>query len=349
MASVMSDTNVLVYQLVDPSILLEDQNVYAQHLKAVGPGRPMKPSFRMSPFGGIRYFDEGRTGSAARPELVPADEQSAKDAATKYLQAVNAATASWRDSHGVDVARHPNLFPPSMVHLRSRPVRRRGSRSTDYWISLWGLELQTSQNGDAGRSAVIGATVQLSIGARGYVLGVVSTVRPAVGTRIRPLIPWTPTDPNQEAPIFVYLAEGAEQPQPFLAPCWADVSSVGEEEGHDKRTFWPACDHAVLVEIEVVRSEGTVQLRARLPQSPQQIAYADDERIWSVRWLIADLDAVVEGTHKTLNTLTATLETPGLYHVEVEVKQLATGVIQTTYATVPVRSSPGGSTPPLVS
>jgi hypothetical protein len=331
-------SRVLVYRLYEPDELDHRSFTLERLLVAGGPGRPIRAQFQAMPAGCFRYFDRGRMGRNERGDLLPRDEAAARRVAFEYMRGVNEAAARHRSARALDVGRHPDPFPLAALRPgRAWRVRSPEAGTDDHWMTSWTVWLPVSMLPRSRQVPVIGATVEVRVGARGQVVGVVSRARPWHAVMSRPAFAWGADDPHggHDRPELVYIADNPHEPQRFWSPCFA-VASHGENGGHAHRQLWPACDHTVMPELVVQHHEGEATVRALVLTAGRKTRLVEHGRDWVVRWSTATLEQFAAGERRLVEASAAPLPDTGLFHVELTVEHTLTGAIRSTYAQVPV-------------
>jgi len=338
---------VLVYRLYEAGELDDWAAAVERHLMAPGPGRPIDPWFASMPGGCFRYFDRGRLDTNERPDLLPRGEEVALRSAVDYMRAANHAAARHRQSRGLGVADHPDPFP--LQSLRPGAARRVRSRRTDrddHWLTTWAMWLPASTVPMDRRAPVVGAVVEIRVGASGQVVGVVSRARPWQAVLSRPAFTLaqdhdhaTRHDHADEAHMLVYVADHPDEQQRFWSPCYA-VSPDDEEHEHAARRLWPACDHTLLPEILIERQEGEATAWARMATAQREVVVLEHGRDWRLQWSVATLSQFIAGERRSLEATSAPLPGTGLYQVELLVEHVATGALRSTHIQASILGQP---------
>jgi hypothetical protein len=271
------------------------------------------------------------------------------------MRGVNEAAARYRQSRGIERSRHPDPFPlATLAPTAARRVRSRRTGRDDHWLTTWSAQLPSTPGPEGGRSSVVGATIELRVGAGGQVLSVVSRVRPWRESFARPCFDMSQTNGDHghhddgdhehhdagdhqgsdEEPAIVYVSDNPHEAMRFLAPCWAIPPA--DEESHHARRLWPACDHTVLPEILVTDQRGEASVSAQVLTGKYEVVDAPHGDEWRVRWSVATLAGFIAGERRVNDGSSAPLPGPGVYHVGLELEHLETGALRSTYSQIAV-------------
>jgi hypothetical protein len=208
------------------------------------------------------------------------------------------------------------------------------------------------------------------------VLALVSAIRPIVGRIIRPAfaLPNANHDDQQkhddggghehsdegghhehagaphgpgksDAPVIVYVLEGPDSPQRFLAPCYVDPAiledpersrsaSGGHEHGHGN--LLPACDHTLMPRLIVEQGESGARVRVVLHGDRGAVVTPATNADYRLMWAVATQDEFVEGEYFEDDAAVLELPAPAIYHVELTLEHVPTEAIVTTYDYIPV-------------
>lgn len=323
---------VLVYRLYESQDLSERDTMVERYLAGAGPGQAIEPQYASLGGGCFRWSDTGRLDRNTRPDLLPRNEVDARKAAISFMTKANEAASRYRTQRGLNIEQHPNPFAlESLLPGSARRVRSRVSGHDDHWMTSWNIWLPSSHSQT--RSLVVGATLEIRLGARGQVVSVVSYVRPWRAVVSRPALPW-PQDEHghKDEPALVYVADPPSERLRFLSPCW--LVPPDDEEDHHARRLWPACDHSVLPEIVIEEHDGTATAWPVVltPDGGSFVTEHGDE--WKVRWAIASLEQFIRGDVEASSGTNAHLRGPGLYQVALEVEHVPTGAVRSTHRQV---------------
>jgi len=341
---------LLVYRLYEQHELEERDAALERHLAAPGPRAPLEPLFSALPGGCFRWEDAGRVHGDGATGLFPPTAGAARGAAAAYMRAANEAAARFRQARGIERRRHPDPFPTaSLTPGIARRVRSRTTGRDDHWLTTWSILLPSTPGSEGGRSLVLGATVEVRVGAGGQVVGVVSRVRPWRSALVRPALELThlEDDGNEhttDEAAIVYVSDNPYEPLRFLAPCWA--TEPEDEESHHARRLWPACDHTVLPEIFVEEQRGEATASARVLTERYQVTPVEHGKDWRVRWSVATLAEYIAGRRRITEGSFVPLPGPGIYQVELELEHLPTRALRSTHRQVSILLPPSESRQP---
>lgn len=351
---------LLVYRLAEPQTILDAASAIETAIIASCPLTPISPELSISAQGCVRFVDHGATVRPGAPGLLPRTDQAAATIARDFLRRANAAV------NQATAGRIRDLFQlAGLQHGTTKLYHSPQTREPDFWLSTWLLSLPSRSFGRHELAPVMGGTVYVRIGDDGRVIGLISAVRPIVGSLSRKAFPFAShdddhhgdgdadhhddTDHHDEAdqhdhldqsPIIVYVAEGPDCPQRFLSPCYVDPAALDSEQQqiheHGHGQLWPACDHTLILQISVFQREDGASVRALITGPGGKLNVIDEQREYRVLWGVATQSEFIEGEFRAEESTALELAAPGLYHVELTVEHLETECIATTYAHIPV-------------
>lgn len=201
---------------------------------------------------------------------------------------------------------------------------------------------------------MFGGEVELRIGPRGQVVGVVSHIRPwtAVFPRQALAPPRTGEDDhshddlheNEAArPRLCYVMEAMRSPQRFLSPCWVRPRIADEPHTHrdPTRRLFPATDLSLIIELDVQHGDDDATVRVIALGAAGKASLLQHGGAWRVAWRWATLDGFARGGAERSNGSSVRLPGPGLYQVEVVIEDLARENVQSTCAQIPVLPKDG--------
>lgn len=337
------DDRLLVHELIEPRLIVDAADAIESAFVASCPLPPLSARVSISAQGCLRFVDIG--AQAAPSGVLPRTDRAAATIARDFLQratdAVNRATQG----------RVRDLFQrAALQHGTTRRYGSPQSRAPQTWVSTWQLNLASHAFGRHALAPVLGGTVSVRIGGDGRVVGLVSAVRPVVGRVARPALAYArqahggaeaargPAPAATPAPTVVYVAEGPECPQRFLAPCYVDPAALDPEHqtthGHAK--LWPACDHTLIVQISVFQREDGASLRAMRALAGGELGVLDGRPPYRVLWGVATQAEFIDGNFRIEGGAALELDRPGLYHVELTVEDTDNGSVATSFVYVPV-------------
>lgn len=336
----MSD-RVFVYQLFEQTKLDALAERLGGYLAAVGPGRPIEAAFEALPDGGFRYADNGRFSRGDAPDLLATNAEAARREALAFMRGVNEAAARDAQRTGRDPSHEPRPFPVDfLVPGGTRRVRVPNTKIDDHWLTCWRARLPVMPGPRTPAAPVVGATIEVRVGARGQVVMVVSRVRPWQAAAMRPAYTWKPNDEGgkhhdekgraHEPPALIYLSDNPGEPQRFLSPCFL-VPPSNEEHRHGGRRLFPACDHTVLPEIIVRERRGERTAIAIMPNAQGTIDLLQHGRDWRLTWSLATLSDFISGEMATSEGTSLSLPGMGLFQIAVLVENRRNGAIRSTH------------------
>ena len=195
--------------------------------------------------------------------------------------------------------------------------------------------------------------MELRVGARGRVIGVISRARPWRSIASTAVLPWE-AEADQHAddghgdhhhgatgtasePEVVYICDQLDEPQRFLAPCW--LIPPADDRAHHSRRYWPASAHTLIPEIQLGRTGGRLVAHAVVMQSRQVRTAVPHGRDWRIRWSVATLPEFLAGERRVVESTELVLPIPGLYQLELHVEHIGTGAIRTAQRQVVARDA----------
>ena len=348
---------VFVYCLYDEDALEERNAALAEYLAPPGPGSPIDLWVEPLPGGCFRWEDAGRLRRTEWSAPLPESAADARRSAAAYMRAANEAAARLRGERGLDRARHPDPFPiDSLEPVETRRIRSNSDDSYDQWLTMWRTVLPSGAGKGRDRALVIGAIVEVRVGAGGHVVAGVCRARPWRAVAARPALSYAAENGashhhrgevshgdhdhgghahNGEQPVIVYILDNPYEPQRFLAPCWL-IAPSAEEEDHHARRLWPASDHTVLPEIFVEQHGDEATVWPLVLAAGRQVVAVEDGEDWRVRWSVAGIADYGAGERQILRGTNAPLPGPGIYYVELQLEHLPTGAVRSTYQQIAV-------------
>jgi len=370
-----AEQELIVYDLIDPQLIWDAAVAIEDAVLASCPLPPISGQVSISAQGCLRFIDPGAVKSAGSSGVLPRTDRAAATIARDFIQ--RATDAVNRATHGQvrDLFNRSNLQHGG-TKLYSSPK----TRAPEVWVSIWQLSLPSHSFGSHALAPVIGGTVTIRIAGDGRIVGLISTVRPIVGRFGRPPYRFSDhehrampegahddgngdghaddhepadeatdhpsdTQTSADAPIVVYVAEGPECPQRFLAPCYVDPAALDPEHvtahGHSHSKLWPACDHTLIVQISVFQREDGASLRAILAGPGGEQIVIGEQQPYRLFWGFANQAEFIEGTLQVDEGPALELNSPGLYHVELTVEHVDNGCFATTFVHVPVLGNAG--------
>jgi hypothetical protein len=256
----------------------------------------------------------------------------------------------------MDRARYPDPFPiESLEPVETRRIRSHTDDRDDQWLTTWRTVLPSGAPEARDRALVIGAIVEVRVGAGGHVVAGVCRARPWRAVAARPALNYVAEQvqshqhhgdgshpgahrghgEHDAQPPIVYIQDNAYEPQRFLAPCWL-IPPRDQEEDHHARRLWPASDHTVLPEIFVEQRRGEATVWPLVLAAGQQVVAVEDGEDWRVRWSVAGIANYGDGERRIIRGTNAALPGPGVYYVELELEHLPTGAVRSTYQQIAV-------------
>lgn len=331
----ITDPRVRAYRLCGSDALDARDRLIAQFLPAVGAGRALAPSYAAFGDGAFRYVDTGRLYANDAPHLLARDDNAAKRAALEAMRAVN--ELATREVERTGAIAVPAPFPIDfLVPGAARKIRVPGSDREDHWLTLWGVRVPSLVGAANVRSPIIGATLDVRIGAGDRIVGVTSRIRPWDAIVTRPAFaPFATQGDAGATPPIVYVSDQPGEPLTYLAPCYL-VPPESEEKGDGLRRLYPACDLTLLPEIFTFTREGETTAIAIAPNAAGKADVLSHGDEYQVTWSIASLTDYIAGTRRIVQASSLALPGPGIHQLELLVVQPRTGACRSTHVQVSV-------------
>ena len=333
--AVTADDRVRAYRLCSADVLEARDRLVAQFLPAVGTGRALAPSYAPFGDGAFRYADDGRLYANDTPHLLASDDNAAKRAALEGMRAVNALAAREVERTGAAAVPAPFCLD-FLVPGAARKIRQPGSGRDDHWLTLWGVRVPSLVGATNARAPVIGATLDVRVGAGGRIVGVTSRIRPWDAVITRPAFAPVPAQGEDDATApIIYVSDQPGEPLTYLAPCYL-VPPESEEHGHGLRRLYPACDLTLLPEIFTFEREGQTIAIAIAPNAAGKADVLEHGDEYQLTWSIASLTDYLEGSRRIVQASTLAMPGPGIHQVELLVVQPRTGARRSTHLQISV-------------
>ena len=243
MAGKIASDAILAYTLIEPDRIAGRVDVIAGALFGMRSAVDGARSLTSSPLSALVHFSDGerifRTTSVG---VLPPDANAAQKIAERFI-----VDGRKRLGRGEDYL--AALFPP-LAHESTRAIRSPRSIYLDHWVSLFSCRVVS---GIGPPAPVMNGVVEIRVGAEGRIVGLTSTWRPLAGTVRSNYVP-----PPVEAPdaALVYLIEGSQAPQRFLAPYYLSMGNDGDG------LLWPASGHSLVVDVNGEETGDEVALYA---------------------------------------------------------------------------------------
>ena len=237
-----------------------------------------------------------------------------------------------------------------MRPVETRLVYAAGSGQPDHWVSRWLVYLPslpriTASNSRPEHIPVVGAVIEVRIGAHGYVIGVSSSWRP--WTKRQLVLKYAPPEGGEShhqmsgvsgreaMPLLYYVVYGMDEPQRFIAPYYG-VPPVGNAHAPSSLSR-PASEFSLFVMIRPAAFErGGVRLGAFSMDRQGEFQRVMNNEVWRVSWQYCRLDQFFSNGLRESNLDELVLTNTGVYHAEVMIENLSTSAVASTYQVLPV-------------
>lgn len=243
----MADRNtsgtILVYSLVEPDRIAARVDAIAGALFGIRNAVDGARSLTISTLSALMHFRDGdRLFRARSPGGLPPSADAAQKTAERFI-------ADGRKRLGAASDGLAALLPP-LVHESTKAVRAPRAAYPDHWVSIFSARVAS---GVGPPPPVMNGLIEIRVGTEGRIVGLTSTWRPLAGTVRSNYVP-----PPVEAPdaALVYLIEGSQAPQRFLAPYYLSMGNDGDG------LLWPASGHSLVVDVNGEETGDEIELSA---------------------------------------------------------------------------------------
>jgi len=333
---------VSVYELLEPEKIAQNKDAIRLALSKESSGRPIDLNFHLSPNSGcFKFFDEKKIWKNDKPLALPKKLNEIIKVVSEYFQNVNQRIADFRRGSKIINSDLPDPFPKDLLsHQFSYPMIKSGDTFPDHWISNWMLFLPAMVDDEINNGhkfPVYGGNVEVRIGSNFQIVGLVSNLRP--WTRSFNVEGFHHSDSHHEKhhehPPFFFVSDSPTEQQNFLAPFYHQDTKATSHHGS---AIAPSCMFALLINIGIIQDDKQkgVKLFAMVMDSEGNMVPVTNKAEWKKDWLYKKMGSVFLTDPVKSKNETIHLETTGVYHVELLIEHIPTGVCRTTYKQVAV-------------
>jgi hypothetical protein len=305
----MTSQSICLYRLVPPSQLIDAQEQLGEILFQVRPGDQERQMSVSTSSGCLYFVDSGKLWANAGGSM-PRTARDAEVAARKFIEASNRRASG----SALPTLAGTTIFPTDARLILSQPVFAPERDTPDHWLCSFmgyqptGLLEPMAAGGGVPQTTipVLGAHVDVRIGADSEVVGVWSSWRPV---RAMELVEVLPAPRDADAQLF-YQGGGHNEPQEILAPYYM---VAGDDD--DTAFVYPASRYSLLVQVSRQDSGERIRLSAEVTGNTGPVTFA-----WGA-WSI-DMGPAA---HFGLLGSSASIELPpGAYNVILDVEDQVT-------------------------
>lgn len=336
---------VLAYKLINPEKLVEQKDAIRSSIIKECGGHLLDFDFYLSDNSGcFKIFNNKKIWKNKNSTSLPNRQSEIINAIVDYFRRVNQTTNGYREKLKLTKVDLPDLFPIHLLkHLFTYPMIKSGDELPDHWISNWMMFIPCEADEETNREKkqkypVYGGTIEVRIGSNFQIIGLISNIRP-----------WVKSiktegyfhkdghdheDNKKELKNYFFVADAPNEKQNFLAPFYNEEQVTFSH--HSTGIIRPACAYSVLADIGIIKNEEVsgITLFAMILDKEGNMVPVTNMTEWKKDWLYKEIGPLFFSDPIKSKKEFITLESVGVYHVELVIEHIPTGVCRTTYKQV---------------